>query len=453
MGLSLIKFPQDAQQAPRYMRPAAGQKTRIYSGNFRGILAILAAIMLLASRPAPAVTYYVATNGSDVVGTTGTNWVTAFQTISNAVAKAQTNALNDVLVSNGAYELAAVIKITNGIAVRAFYPDVSATVINGKNGTRCLQLSHPDALVAGFTITNGFVINDGGGAYLSSGTLSNCVIIGNTASNYGGGIYIGATGMVVDCSIIANSTTNLGGGIALVAVTPYTNGIVRNCLIASNESVGTTSGKGRGGGVHLTGGLVENCRISHNTSASYGGGANFAQTAAYPGYMRSCLLTHNYSMQGGAILIYSNNFVDNCTIVSNQASYGGGGVQNQGLSSPAMPSGGRFENCIIWLNSVITAPYSNYYDRNNGGYYTNCLMAPIPVYGTSNFADDPLFVGKDTGNWRVLRDSHCINAGLYQTWMDGALDLDGRHRLDLFSRSVDIGCYEYVPRGTMFEFR
>jgi hypothetical protein len=44
----------------------------------------------------------------------------------------------------------------------------------------------------------------------------------------------------------------------------------------------------------------------------------------------------------------------------------------------------------------------------------------------------------------------CLNAGVNRSWMDGATDLDGHHRIDEFSRQVDMGCYEYLFRGTMY---
>jgi hypothetical protein len=34
--------------------------------------------------------------------------------------------------------------------------------------------------------------------------------------------------------------------------------------------------------------------------------------------------------------------------------------------------------------------------------------------------------------------------------MSGALDLDGRSRIDRFSGIVDMGCYEYLPGGSMY---
>ena len=38
-------------------------------------------------------------------------------------------------------------------------------------------------------------------------------------------------------------------------------------------------------------------------------------------------------------------------------------------------------------------------------------------------------------------------------WMADAIDLDGRCRLDRFSRQVDMGCYEYLPQGMILNLR
>ena len=49
--------------------------------------------------------------------------------------------------------------------------------------------------------------------------------------------------------------------------------------------------------------------------------------------------------------------------------------------------------------------------------------------------------------------SPCVNTGTNQDWMYGALDLDGKRRLDVHYSIVDRGCYEYVPVGTLFIIR
>ena len=64
-----------------------------------------------------------------------------------------------------------------------------------------------------------------------------------------------------------------------------------------------------------------------------------------------------------------------------------------------------------------------------------------------------LFAGYGAGNYRMAQGSPCINTGTNLPWMADAVDLDGRCRLDRFSRQVDMGCYEYLPQGIIFNLR
>jgi len=116
--------------------------------------------LMLPAFEARSATYYVATNGSDAAGTSGTDWTTALLTISNAVAKAQTSADNVVLVSNGTYLTVAQIIITNAITIRSWnngVVDRTNTIVqrSGAAFHRIFYLSNSAALVEGFTITNG----------------------------------------------------------------------------------------------------------------------------------------------------------------------------------------------------------------------------------------------------------------------------------------------------------
>ena len=70
-----------------------------------------------------------------------------------------------------------------------------------------------DALVEGFTITNGHAWSatreddfGGGGVYMTAGTVKNCAIIGNLCTNgNGGGVYAtGSDSLITDCRVIAN---------------------------------------------------------------------------------------------------------------------------------------------------------------------------------------------------------------------------------------------------------
>lgn len=78
------------------------------------------------------------------------------------------------------------------------------------------------SVIEGFTIANGSSTGNGGA--ISSDamvTISNCRIIGNSAANYGGGIFLGSStagSIIINCLISANSvseTSGNGGGIFL----------------------------------------------------------------------------------------------------------------------------------------------------------------------------------------------------------------------------------------------
>ncbi len=82
--------------------------------------------------------------------------------------------------------------------------------------------------------------------------------------------------------------------------------------------------------------------------------------------------------------------------------------------------------------NVITAPYVEPNTWYSGDIsWVDCIE------------EDPML---DT-DFKPRRGSPAINAGLYQEWMDDAVDLDGRPRI--LQDAVDIGAYEYVPSATL----
>jgi PKD repeat protein len=132
----------------------------------------------------------------------------------------------------------------------------------------------------------------GAGVYLEGGTITNCVIRGNRAwKNHGGGIYVnGATARVTGCVIDGNicdfddDKPRYGGGVylksgvvdncvitnntaALAAGVCQVGGTFLNCLIKDNHSARSY------GGVYSTGGAIEDCIIADNTAKVFGGQA------------------------------------------------------------------------------------------------------------------------------------------------------------------------------------
>ncbi|NCC69882.1 MAG: hypothetical protein EOM14_17130, partial [Clostridia bacterium] len=239
--------------------------------------------------PVHAAPYHVATSGDDSAD--GSSWATPFLTISNAVENAGNG--DEILVTNGTYEITNQISITEGIELKSVNGPES-TVIRRSSGTdRIIYMSNTAAVVSGFTITNGEEKTYGGGIYIDHfGTVTNCVIRGNktTVNGYGGGLYLKGGGLVTDCRIIDNiNVSRNGGGVYM------TGGTVENCEISGN----TCGGNGKGGGVGMTGGLLRNCLVYNN---SHGGGDYTTDPAS------------SYFPATGGVMCEGGGTVENCTI-------------------------------------------------------------------------------------------------------------------------------------------
>jgi hypothetical protein len=229
----------------------------------------------------------------------------------------------------------------------------------------------------------------------SSFEISNCIIGGNTAgqspypeSAYGGGIcWISSDGMI-DACVITNNT----------------------CIPDPGNGVYPTT-RGFGGGVYLSsdgiGITVRNCLIARNTATN--------------GYIAGV---------GSGLYGDSAIFVLNSSIVANwhQGVYGGATV--------------RATNCIAWANGIdVTGTVTAAYSDIGTGTYTD---------GGNNKSIDPMFVNAPA-DFRLMRGSPCVDAGIAQAWMTGAVDLDGRSRR--LGGMPDMGCYEALSSGTFFAIR
>ncbi len=145
------------------------------------------------------------------------------------------------------------------------------TLSRGYNAEQggCVYLSY--GTVADCVITNGNVpgggsTGGGGGAYMINGLVSNCMIYGSSVAEHGGGVYVTGAGLVTHCLIQSNrangtaAQASAGGGAFL------SGGTLRNCLVAQNQAT-------NGGGVSLNAAIMENCTVISNTSAGTSGGA------------------------------------------------------------------------------------------------------------------------------------------------------------------------------------
>ena len=406
---------------------------------------------------------YVAQNGQTPVSPY-TNWLGASSNIQDAVNMAFDGAT--VLVSNGVYTLTDQLTVGD-FTVRSYNNNGvdRGTIINGNypNSTnRCFTLNHVNAVVEGFTITNGCApSNDcfGGGVYMTNGILRNCLVTGNRATNNpgsgpsrGGGVYAVGSSLITNCDITANTIGNAGYGGGVYLTTPaqlWNSRILHNGTSTTND----LSGSSLGGGVYITGtgALICNSVIASNAihpkANSVNGGGVYMNDG---GTLRNCLITGNSAFAGAGVAVLGNptiSDVESCTIVGNMAGFHGG------LATPsAAIVQVRAKNVICYSNQ----PDNLYFSNITNALFTNCcVVSSYTLLGSGNTSNNPLFVDPSGPNYRLTRLSPCVDKGVKQGWMTDMVDLDGKPRIWQNNDKVDMGAYEldYVLWGSVFTIR
>jgi len=399
-----------------------------------------------------------------------TSWGTAATNIQDAVdVVTMPGAL--VLVTNGLYASGGRagnrVAVDKPLEVRSVNgPEV--TMISGWRGTtnfsdaiRCVYLANGASLF-GFTLTNGGASYGGGVSCESeAATVYNCLVAGNSGYQ-GGGAY---SGTLVNCTLSTNTATDVGGGVA--------RGMLNNCTLNGNSSPGGGSDYYRGYGGGAYSGTLVNCTLTGN-SARLGGGA-------YGGTMNACTLSGNSARVGGAAThstlsqcVLTGNHaqwdgggtlsgtLNNCTLIGNSAGDSGGGAYNGTLNNCTLVGnsatyyGGGFDgrdsgtlnNCIAYCNTAGSAG-NNWSSVYFSGTFNHCCTTPMPTNGIGNFTNAPLFVDYAGGNLRLQSNSPCINAGNNASAL-GTTDLDGNPRI--VSSTVDIGAYEFQGPGSVISY-
>jgi subtilisin family serine protease len=333
----------------------------------------------------------------------------------------------------------------------------ASTVITGMGQKRCFVLSSP-AVIDGFSIAHGFGEN-GGGIYMTDGTLVNCIIVSNIASRYGGGVYSYQDSLVSNCTILAN-TAERGAGLysdygSLVTECIISNnmaadrgggaycfnGRVYHSLItgnlASNRAGGvycyrngtvyhsTISGNisgQQGGGAYMVSGFADGCIIYGNQAKTQGGGIYCGKGSA----VRDSILYDNYSGLFGGGIYSKFGDVINCTVSSNDCKYIGGGV----FVDP-----GDVYNTVMYYNTADQG--ENFYSVD--GEFHFCCSIPAPD-GPGHITNKPHFVQGDIHNYHLRASSACIDAGS-NGFVFTAMDADGNPRI--IGGTVDMGAYEF----------
>ncbi|MFI4853913.1 MAG: choice-of-anchor Q domain-containing protein [Phycisphaerales bacterium JB065] len=334
------------------------------------------------------------------------------------------------------------------------------------------------SVIEGFTLTNGQATdpspgNRGGGIYIDNAnvTVRDSVITGNLAT-IGGAIYSNASNLTVESTIIeANEAASSGGGLYL----NQSDFSASDTVFASNVS------DNRGGAAFLIGGSssIGNCEFIGNTALDRGGAINSTtdhQLLVFNSTFHSNAVGNaNTEGRGGAIYHISTTdaVINNSLFIENSATaYGGalyaaegvlvrnstfvGNMTDTGLDGLTGSGSARLRNCIAWDNGTDPMPTS-------GNIATYSLIeGGFPGLGNlgGDSADEPLFVNRAGGDFRLMAGSPGIDAGNSGSMpTDVNTDFNGEPRVvnaldtgasgvPVFGYYIDMGAFEFQPAST-----
>ena len=352
--------------------------------------------------------------------------------------------------------------------------DCNGTENDPHRGFNFTNNTNTNAIFAGFTIKNGFVLdnNDGAGIYCKNNlsstlTISDCNISENTAfagrGGYGGGIsVIDGIYFINNCHISNNFSTNGGGISSGYWCWPYeicnaTSLTINNCSISNNSAVSgggiycgasnvkikntavtSNSADYFGGGLYLYGEApttITNCNISGNSAAYHGGGClNEGNTTKIK---NSVISNNSAARDGGGCLNIGTLIINNCTFTGNAA------LNGYALATGYMKK--EYQSVLLNVsNSILWDGGNEIYDNNIlGGSLKHEIVASYSNIrggwpGTGNIDIDPLFIWQG----HLQKNSPCVNTG-DPNYIPGPneTDLDGNPRI--IDGRIDMGAYEY----------
>ena len=361
-------------------------KTRV--GTLWGWLSLAAVISINISISAAAVTHYVDLNSTNATPPY-TDWSTAATNIQSAIDAATDGDL--VLVTNGVYA-------TGG---RVVYGTLTNRVVINKAVT--VQSVNGPAV----TIINGYRVPSTSTAYIND---VRCVYMTNNAVMNGFTITNGAA-----LSTFTSGSTNYarsilsGGGVFC----ENTNSILTNCVLVGNLCVSTFSAAGGGA---VCQGTLFNCILSNNMVAANVSSYGVPGGAAYLSVLNNCLIISNSASFGGGVAYSMLNY---CSVLDNVASffpdktYGGGTYMctanycliagNFSCTAGGGDYQGVLSSCVLSNNTCMTPSISSiitgggsYQSPVNVSYLpllNNCLIISNYCYGNIGYGGGVYFYG------------------------------------------------------------
>lgn len=341
--------------------------------------------------------------------------------------------LQGVTIENGNADFGGGIRITQGFAATTASPTIRDCVIRNNTAVQGggVNISGPGAspLLVNVIISGNSaiaVLNGQGGGGLRAArtsdvttvTIEDSTIDGNTSSGSGGGILIDrATLNLKNTTISNNETTGFnGGGIAVSGLLDgdptngqFANVFIHNCVIFGN------SAWQKGGALRFNHVLQSNTLEVVNTliydnissaSAPPDGAGNGAAVDAWQAspFLFNCTITDNIDMAGNSILFAHTDGSPSLTLpiavitIGNSIVYGN--------------SGGQLAEALN-ISSLISIGYSVVDDPTN-----------FPAGTDGNINSDPLFIDAASDNYRLQTMSPAIDAADNSSLPTDSLDLN-----------------------------
>ena len=246
----------------------------------------------------------------------------------------------------------------------------SNLIVDGGGSHRVFFVEIATAELNRLTVTGGSAYGvewerrQGGGIYnIGFLTLTDCTVSGNTAEQYGGGIYNQWRGVAPDNSTleirdstVSGNTAEYGGGISNAGVFTIANSMVSGNTASRN-----------GGGIYNThSSSVVDSTVMGNTAAEHGGGINGVGLT-----LVGSTVSGNAAELGAGAYFSGESTAVNSTISGNTASARGGGIFHDIYGELALI------HSSVWDNAAPEGP-GIFSDGKPEPGQTGAVNAPAP---------------------------------------------------------------------------
>lgn len=319
--------------------------------------------------------------------------------------------------------------------------DPNSPSYEGGKIRRVLYVNNPNAVVSGFTLSNGWWYASAGdsgpgGIRIASGTVTNCVITRNRGGDLGGGVQMSG-GLLTDCEIFDNyarynndGCNTRGGGVYM------TGGTIERCRIyrnwaANNGDTGSgvwmnggtlrdteifsnfsrTTGM-KGIGLYIAGGLAERCIISNNNQSAKMIFPNSSSIITYNaggvyqkgGTVRNCLISGNRAQKTAAGYLQEGGTSEFNTLTANVSDdKSGSGLHINGAQAVA-----RY-NILYGNGAGLDAEPDCNLKYSSAKTFAMNVLGHATQYGTDNIYADPLFVNPAASDYTLGAGSPAID--------------------------------------------